>query len=127
MIAIVRIAGDVKIREAARETLRRLGLSRKYSCIVLDKPNPVELGMLKDVKDFVAFGELDDVTFKELVEKRGKKFKKNPNTQFPKDRRQVFRLHPPRHGIDSKLHFGEKKGVLGNNGKDIKKLVARML
>ena len=55
---------------------RRLGLTRKYSCIVLDKPTEVELGMLKHVKDFVAFGELDEATYKKLVEVRGKKFKK---------------------------------------------------
>jgi len=127
MIAIIRISGDVKIREEVRETFMRLGLTRKYSCIVIDKPNPVELGMIRQLKDFIAFGELDDATFKELVEKRGKKFKKELQIKFPKKMRQVFRLHPPRKGIDSKLPFGIKKGVLGNHGKDINKLVQRML
>jgi hypothetical protein len=36
-----------------------------------------------------------------------------------------FRLHPPRKGIDSKLQY--PKGVLGNNKKDINKLIERML
>lgn len=118
MIAIIRIAGDVKVREDFRETMMRMGLTKKYSCVVLQKPNEVELGMIKKIKDFVAFGELDDATYKELIEKRGKKFK---------EKTKVFRLHPPRGGIDSKQHFGIKKGVLGNNGKDINKLVRRML
>lgn len=118
MIAIIRISGDVKIREEARETMMRMGLTRKYSCVVLQKPSAVDLGMIKEIKDFVAFGELDEQTYKELLEKRGKKFK---------EKTKVFRLHPPRGGIDSKLHFGQKKGVLGNHGKDINKLVKKML
>lgn len=128
-IAVVRISGDVKIREEARETFRRLGLTRKYSCIVLDSPVKSEIwGMVIMVKDFIAYGELDDETFKKLVEIRGKKFKSGKNPNYPENKpMQVFRLHPPRKGIDSKLHFGIKKGVLGNNGKDINKLVERML
>lgn len=115
MIAIVRITGQVKIRREIEETLNRMNLKKKYSCIVLDKPNSVELGMLQKVKDFVAFGEIDKETYKELVEKRGKQ-----GTKF-------FRLHPPRGGIESKKHFGVDKGVLGNNGESINKLVMRML
>ena len=38
-----------------------------------------------------------------------------------------FRLHPPRKGIESKKHFGVGKGVLGDNGKEINKLITRML
>lgn len=127
MIAIIRIAGDVKIREEIRETFRRLGLKRKYSCIVIENPTKVELGMLKEINNFVAFGEIDDKTFKELIEKRGKKFNKDIKSKFSKETRQVFRLHPPRKGIDSKLPFGIKKGVLGNHKKDINKLIERML
>ncbi|MEK6913968.1 MAG: uL30 family ribosomal protein [Nanoarchaeota archaeon] len=135
MICIIRISGDVKIREHSRETLRRLGLTRKYSCIVLEKPTKVELGMLKDVKDLVAFGELDAGTYKELVEKRGykpKKTKTQPNTNYKKEMRQVFRLHPPRGGINTKQHYSlengnVKRGVLGNHGNKINELVKKML
>jgi large subunit ribosomal protein L30 len=137
MIAIVRISGDVKIREKVRETFRRLGLTRKYSCIVLEKPTPVELGMLKMLKDFIAFGELDEETYKELVEKRGYKPKKAKDSKSKdkgsiKERRQVFRLHPPRGGINTKQHYSlengnVKRGVLGNHGKKINELVRKML
>jgi large subunit ribosomal protein L30 len=133
MICIIRISGDVKIRDEIRETFRRFGLTRKYSCIVLEKPTPIELGMLKHVKDFVAFGELDDATYKKLVEIRGKKFKKTKNSKFEKEeRRMVFRLHPPRGGINTKQHYSlekgnVKRGVLGNHGKKINELVEKML
>lgn len=115
MIAIIRIKGRVEVRKEIAETLRRLNLKRKYSCAVLDKPTKVQSGMLNKVKDFVAYGEINEETYKKLVELRGKKSKIR------------FRLHPPRGGIESKRQFGVGKGVLGNNGKEINKLIERML
>jgi len=38
-----------------------------------------------------------------------------------------FRLHPPRGGIDTKVHFPIRKGVLGDNKEKINDLVRRML
>jgi len=120
-LAVIRISGDVKIKEEFRETFRRFGLKKKYSCVIIENPTPIELGMIKHINNFIAFGELSEEMHKKLVAARGKKFK------VEKYARPVFRLHPPRKGIDSKLHFGIKKGVLGNNGADINKLVERML
>lgn len=127
MIAIIRITGDVKIRQDVRETFKRMGLTRKYSCIVLENPKPEEIGMLDKVRDLVAYGELDKETFKKLVEARGYKGKTQSKAKGEKPKKQVFRLHPPRGGIDSKLYFGQKKGVLGNHKDQINKLVERML
>jgi len=115
MIAIVRISGEVGLNKDVVETLYRLRLRKKYSCVVFENPTPVQLGMIKKVKDFVAFGEINPETHKKLVEARGKKDKK------------YFRLHPPRKGIDSKKHFGVDKGVLGNNKDKINDLIMRML
>ena len=115
MIAIIRIKGQVKIRGDFTETMNRLGLKKKYSCIVLEKPKPEELGMLKKLHDFVAYGEINKETFDALVKARGKYGKR------------FFRLHPPRKGIESKKPFGVGKGVLGDNGADINKLIMRML
>ncbi len=115
MIAIIRIKGECKVRTDVLETLDRLNLKRKYTCVVLEKPNKIEKGMMEKVRNFVAFGELDEETYKKLVKARGKQ-----GTKF-------FRLHPPRGGIESKKPFGVGKGVLGNHGKEINKLVERML
>lgn len=115
MIAVVRISGQVGLRKEIRETLDRLNLKRKYSCVVLEKPTKVEEGMIKATKDFVAYGDINSETYKKLIEARGQKGKK------------FFRLHPPRKGIDSKKHFGVKKGVLGNNKEKINELIGRML
>jgi large subunit ribosomal protein L30 len=115
MIAVIRIKGQIGIRKDIKETLERMLLKRKYSCKVFENPTKIELGMIGKVKDFVAFGEINKETFEKLIKARGKKENK------------FFRLHPPRGGIDSKKHFGVKKGVLGNNQEKINDLIERML
>lgn len=117
--AIIRIKGMVGIRGDVEETLDRLRLRRKYACVVLDL-TPETVGMLKKVKEFVAYGNIDEATYKELVSKRGKKDSEGKLKPF-------FRLHPPRGGIDSKKQFGVAKGVLGDNKESINKLILRML
>ncbi len=118
-ICVIRISGKVGLNKEVKETLDRLRLRRKYSCIVID-PTKEHLGMIKKVRNFVAFGEIDKETYKRLKEKRGKKDVKGNLKLF-------FRLHPPRGGINSKMHFGKGKGVLGDNKEKINELVKRML
>jgi|TARA_Y100000310_G_scaffold288687_1_gene314573 large subunit ribosomal protein L30 len=117
MICIIRIRGRVGLKKEVNETLNRLRLRKKYTCVILEG-NKVQLGMIKKVKDFVAFGEISEETHKKLIEKRGKKDEEDKLKPF-------FRLHPPRKGINSKLHF--PKGVLGDNKEKINDLVERML
>ena len=118
MIVVIRISGLVEIPQNVKETLFRMRLRKKFSCVLLNETKE-NLGMVKKVRDFVAYGEIDDETYKKLVERRGKK--------IDGKLKLFFRLHPPRGGIDSKKHFGVDKGVLGNNGKEINKLIIRML
>lgn len=141
MIAVIRIHGMVKIKKRTEETLQRLRLRRKYSCVVLLKPIKEQLGMVKKVKDFVAFGEINDETFEKLVEQRGQLINKKKKINVKEVVKELeagkkyeelnlkpfFRLHPPRKGIDSKKHFGVGKGVLGDNKKKINELIRRML
>ena len=113
MIAIIRITGEVGLRKEIINTLNRLRLRKKYSCVVFEKVTKEQLGMIKKVKDFVAFGEINSETYKKLVEKRKTKIK------------NFFRLHPPRGGIKTKIHF--PKGVLGDHKEKINDLIGRML
>ncbi len=115
MIAVIRISGQVGLRSEIKETLKRLKLKKKYTCVVFENPTEIQKGMVKKVKDFVAYGEINKETYEKLKKERGKR-----GTKF-------FRLHPPRGGIDSKKHFGVKKGVLGNNKEKINDLIERML
>jgi len=138
MIAVIRIHGMVKIRKKVEETLHRLRLRRKYSCVVLN-PTKEQLGMIKKSRDFVAFGEIDKKTFEKLIDSRGQLIKKSKKIDSKKiiedlekgkkyeelNLKPFFRLHPPRKGINSKLHF--PKGVLGDNKEKINNLIMRML
>ena len=117
-IAIIRIRGQVGLNKDVKETLYRLRIRRKYACVVVESTKE-NVGMIKKVRDFAAFGEINDETSKEIDEKRGKKV----NGKL----KPFFRLHPPRKGIDAKKHFGVKKGVLGNNKEKINDLIRRML
>lgn len=115
MIAAIRITGQVKVTTSIKETLGRLNMLKKYTCVVIENPTAVDLGMIKKVSDFIAYGEISEDMYAKLKAARGKEGKK------------YYRLHPPRGGIDSKKHYGVDKGVLGNNKGDINKLVERML
>ena len=116
-IAVIRIKGQVGLNKNVIETLDRLRLRRKYACVLVE-PTPENMGMVKRLRDFVAFGEINEETKKELIKQRGKKDKDGNLKPF-------FRLHPARGGIKSKVHF--PKGVLGDNKNKINELIGRML
>lgn len=120
MLAVIRIKGMVGINKNVAETLHRMRLRRKYACIVYEKPTEAQIKMVKNLRDYVAFGEIDDATYKKLKDARGKKLKDGKMKPF-------FRLHPARGGIDSKKHFGVKKGVLGDHKEKINELILRMI
>ncbi|MGA2130338.1 MAG: uL30 family ribosomal protein [Candidatus Pacearchaeota archaeon] len=138
MICIIRISGDVKLDHGVRETLNRLRLGRKYACVVIN-PKKEEIGMINKVRNFIAFGTIENNIFEKLIEKRGKRIDKKKMVDAKKviegldkgkkyeelNLKPFFRLHPPRGGIDSKIHF--PKGVLGDNGEKINDLLVRML
>lgn len=119
-LAVIRIRGQIGLKQDIKETLDRLRIRKKYACVVLNNPDKTQMGMVKKIKENIAFGEIDDATYKKLVDARGKKDTEGKLKPF-------FGLHPPRGGIEAKKGFGVGKGVLGNHGKDINKLIERML
>lgn len=139
MIAVIRIAGRVKIKKEIGETLSRLRLRKKYVCVLIDEKDKIKMGMLKKVKDYVSYGEIERGLLMRLIEKRGKREDKKEIKDADKiaestekggrleekGLRPFFRLHPPRGGLkSSRKQF--PRGVLGNN-KEINKLIERML
>ncbi|PIN94594.1 50S ribosomal protein L30 [Candidatus Pacearchaeota archaeon CG10_big_fil_rev_8_21_14_0_10_30_48] len=131
MIAIIRIRGMVDVNSDVQETLSRLKLRRKYVCVIIEE-NEVLRGMLKKVRNEIAYGKIDDETLKELIKQRGQKIDKKKEIKPLKgldfeesNLKPFFRLHPPRGGIKSKEHF--PKGVLGNHKGKINDLIRRML
>lgn len=117
MIAIIRIRGQINLEEKQKETLSRLRLRKKYSCVVLENPNEAQMGMIKKSRNFISYGEISEETHKKLLSARGEKDKEGNLKPF-------FRLHPPRGGANTKLHY--PKGILGEN-KKMDELILRML
>ena len=73
MILVIRIKGRTNVDKKIGETLKRLKIHRKFACVLIDEKDDVKMGMLKKVKDHVAYGAVDDSLVKELKEKRGQK------------------------------------------------------
>ena len=139
-IAIVRVRGSINLSGKVKETFSLLRLYRKNYCVVVED-SPSYKGMINKVKDFVTYGEIDDGTYKELIEKRSEEFKGREKDSKGKleykkfivvDGKKIkpfFRLNPPRKG------FGRKgikvsfvaKGALGNRGEKINDLLKRMI
>ncbi|MCX6711983.1 MAG: 50S ribosomal protein L30 [Candidatus Woesearchaeota archaeon] len=152
-IAIIRIKGKAGLKKTVKDTFLLLKLYKKNSCVVV--PNtPSYVGMLTKVKDCATWGEIDEQTFKLLLEKRGKlpgnksltneyiqqKLKINLDQfvkefmSFKKELKDIpgiklfFKLTPPRHGFEDKgikVQFSQG-GVLGYRKDKINDLIQRM-
>lgn len=139
MILAIRISGLVEVSVIDNETLSRMKLRRKYSAILLND-TPANRQLLSRVRNFVAFGPVNNETLKLLIEKRGQLIDKKKKVKAEEVVSSVekegleklglkafFRLHPPRGGVETKVHFPIRKGVLGDNKEKINDLVRKML
>lgn len=91
LLAVVLVRGLIGIRFDVRDTLMMLRLRRKHTCVILDD-SVTHRGMLKKVKDFVAYGPVEQSTVDEL-----KKARKQLN-----EKPLVFSMAPPRGGFERK-------------------------
>ena len=122
VIAVLRIAGQVKNRAKDNETLKRLKMGKKFTCILVEEDDTIRMGMVKAVGHMVAYGKVDDAFVKELNSKRPAKSPRDD----PADPEGVYFLHPPRGGFKKSSRLPTPKGILGHH-KDIVKLIGRML
>lgn len=140
MLAAIRIRGLIQVRSEIEDTLKMLRMYKNNYCVVLQN-NPVNVGMLKKAKDYITWGELNEETFKILIEKRGEQFngreadskqKIRYNDYFIFDNKKYkkyFRLNAPRKGFERKgiKHSFQQGGALGYRGAKINELIKRML
>lgn len=148
---VVRIRGTVNIPHWANNTLDNLNLDKRFRATVIPE-NPESLGMLRKVKEMVAWTSADATIIKELLEKRGKKtgFKPITNSDLPEgyntmeelasaiaDNRITlskirsikpwFALNSPRGGFKRKTKTQySQDGILGED-KGLTDIVKRML
>lgn len=139
-LAAIRIRGLTKIRTKVEDTMQMLRLYKNNFCVVLPN-NPLYLGMLKQAKDYLTWGEIDNETFKLLVEKRGEQFngretdskeliKYNDYVAINNKKiKKYFRLNAPRKGFGKKgiKHPFTSGGALGYRGSAINELIKRMV
>tara|TARA_B100000315_G_C14328932_1_gene474353 strand:- start:74 stop:529 length:456 start_codon:yes stop_codon:yes gene_type:complete len=140
-IAAIRIRGVIGIKRDIKDTLNMLRLYRKNYCVVL--PNtPAMNGMVKKTKDYITWGDIDEETYKLLVEKKGEEYKGRETDSKKKisykgryfvynnkKYKKCFRLGPPKGGFESKgikTPFS-KGGVLGYRKEKIIELIKKMI
>jgi large subunit ribosomal protein L30 len=148
---VVRIKGTVNIPEWAKRTLDGLNLDKRFRATIVPD-NPEYLGMLRKVKEVVAWTKADTSIVKELLEKRGRKEGYRPITgaDLPKEYKSIddlaaaladnkvslsklgsikpwFALSPPRGGFKRKTKTQyTQAGILGEDG-ELVEIVKRML
>lgn len=148
---VVRIRGTVNIPYWANNTLDNLNLDKRFRATVIPE-NPESLGMLRKVKEMVAWTSADATIIKELLEKRGKKtgFKPITNSDLPEGYNTIeelasaiadnkitlskirsikpwFALNSPRGGFKRKTKTQySQNGILGED-KGLTDIVKRML
>ncbi len=151
--AAIRVRGKINIKPDIKKTLGLLNLTRANHCILLEEKPSIN-GMLFVVKDYITWGEIEKETLSKLIISRGKtagdkeiteeyiksatsytnieklsqaiidnkfKYKEIPNVK------PIFRLSPPKKGYKGIKRPYTKKGALGYRGKEINKLIEKML
>jgi large subunit ribosomal protein L30 len=135
-LAVLRIRGRMKLRPQAKKTLELLRLERPNHCVLVDD-TPQNKGMLAVVKDYIAFGPVDEETIYRLLRKRGKgadikdeELKKAAKEIFGGKKtkdfvKPVFRLRPPSKGYKD-IKRAYPMGDLGKRD-DMDSLIRRMV
>lgn len=112
MIIAIKIRSSIGARQPVKDTLKMLNLSRKHSTVVLED-TPVNRGMLKKAKDFIAYGTVSEELAKQIQD-----FYKGD---------KAAHLHPPRGGYKSVKSAFAQGGDLGDRGEEMSALVKRMI
>lgn len=151
--AVVRVRGTVHINPDTKKTLKLLNLTRVNHCVLIEE-KPSAKGMLQVAKDYITWGEIEKNVLKKLITSRGKlegdkeitedylksatsystveelskaiadnkfNYKEIPSAK------PVFRLNPPKSGYGGIKRSFKEKGALGYRGKEINKLIERMI
>jgi len=152
MYAIVQVRGVVNTRREIKDTLKMLRLHHINHCVLVPD-TPEYLGMIRKVKDFVAYGEVDAVTIETILRTRGRILGNDPLTdEYVMNNspysgitefaaalasgearlidvpgvKPVLRLHPPRKGYRTIKRTVQQGGALGYYGQEINSLLHRM-
>lgn len=151
--AAVRVRGIINVKPDIKKTMNLLNLTRVNHCVILEE-NPSTKGMLQVAKDYITWGEIDKTSLLKLINVRGRlegdkeltedhlktttsyntvdklvdaiisskfKYKEIPNIK------PIFRLSPPKKGYEGIKRSFVNKGALGYRGKEINRLIEKMI
>jgi large subunit ribosomal protein L30 len=151
--AAIRVRGTVNVKPDIKKTLQFLNLTRANHCVILNE-TPSTKGMLQVAKDYVTWGEIDKDSLTKLITSRGKiegdkpltdDYVKSATSYNTLDKlsqaiiddkfkykdipsvKPVLRLNPPKKGYEGVKRSFKNKGALGYRGKEINKLIGRMI
>jgi large subunit ribosomal protein L30 len=155
-LAVIRVRGGVRAREAINKTLNYLRLDRVNHCVVVDDTSS-NVGMIRKAKDYITWGTPSAASLSAMLRKRGRLVGDRPVTDayvsestegrhatvesfagawasgaesldaLP-DLKPVFRLHPPRKGHKGSVKQGVAVGgALGDRKERIDELIERMI
>ena len=153
MFAAIRVRGSINVKPDIKRTLKLFRLNKVNHCVLLEGNN-INKGMLQVAKDYVTWGEIEKNTLSKLITTKGMlegdkkltddhiksstsynnidklsqaildnkiRYKDIPNIK------PLFRLNPPRKGYEGIKRSFKNKGALGYRGKEINKLIERMI
>ncbi len=139
-LAVVRVRGITGVKRDIDATLKKLRLYKKNYCVVV--PNTVAyVGMIKKIKDYVTWGDVDEKTYNDLMEKRAEEYKGEVSDRKGKINynkftdvdgkkvKRIFRLNSPKKGYGRKgikVSFVDG-GALGYREDKINDLIQRMI
>jgi len=130
IVAVIRVRGRVNVRGDINETLDRLNIPHVNNCTVI-KLTPSYMGMLDKCNNYIAFGEINEETLKELIESKGigaMEGSQSVDAMLGKIKdRMPIKLHPPRRGYRSIKRGVNQGGALGYMGQSINDLIKRMV
>jgi large subunit ribosomal protein L30 len=151
--ATIRVRGKIGTSREIGDTLKLLRLNKVNHCI-LTHANETNKGMLQKAKDYITWGEIDKRAVEKLIKTKGRLLGDRPiseewvkaNTSFQgidqwigaivegkvqykelPEVKPIFRLHPPRKGWEGIKRSFSEGGALGYRGKEINKLLERMI
>jgi len=139
-LVVVRVRGLIRVRHDMDITLTKLRLYKKNYCVVVPKTANY-LGMVKKVGNYVTWGEIDENTYKVLIEKRAEEYRGRSSDKKGKLKynkfinvngkkiKGVFRLNSPKKGYGRKgikVSF-KNSGALGYRADKINDLINRMI
>lgn len=152
-LAVIRVRGDVDVREEVKDVLHMLCLTRPNHCTLVDD-DPSQSGMLQKVKEMVTWGPIKPEVLEELLRKRGELvggksvtnevIKKSSSYKTVEEfaeavcegdgelseveqLKKVLRLPPPKKGYNPTRRSFQHGGAVGNRGEEINDLISRMM